>query len=66
MTQMKAILIAGPTASGKTGLAVSIAKMLSGTVINADSMQVYDVLNVMTARPTPARWGKYRICCSAM
>ncbi|PHP67805.1 tRNA (adenosine(37)-N6)-dimethylallyltransferase MiaA [Zhengella mangrovi] len=47
-----AILIAGPTASGKTALAVDLARKHGGLIINADSMQVYDVLNVLTARPT--------------
>jgi tRNA dimethylallyltransferase len=50
----KAILIAGPTASGKSALALSLAETLGGTVINADSMQVYGDLRVITARPTPA------------
>ena len=47
------ILIAGPTASGKSGLALALAGRLGGTVINADSMQVYGELRVLTARPTP-------------
>jgi tRNA dimethylallyltransferase len=50
----KAILIAGPTASGKSALALSLAETLGGAVINADSMQVYGDLRVITARPTPA------------
>jgi tRNA dimethylallyltransferase len=45
------ILIAGPTASGKSGLALALAERLSGTVINADSMQVYRDLRLLTARP---------------
>ncbi|MBR9970114.1 tRNA (adenosine(37)-N6)-dimethylallyltransferase MiaA [Magnetospirillum sulfuroxidans] len=49
-----AIVIAGPTASGKSGLALAIARAFNGTVINADSMQVYDVLRVVTARPSQA------------
>ncbi len=48
---LNAIVIAGPTASGKTGLAVRTAKLIGGPVINADSMQVYDLLSVITARP---------------
>ena len=48
------ILIAGPTASGKSALALRLAERLGGTVINADSMQVYRDLRVITARPTPA------------
>ena len=46
-----AILIAGPTASGKSAAALAIAERFSGTVINADSMQVYRELAVLTARP---------------
>jgi tRNA dimethylallyltransferase len=46
------VLIAGPTASGKSALAVTLAKELGGTIINADSMQVYRDLRVITARPT--------------
>jgi tRNA dimethylallyltransferase len=49
-----AILIAGPTTSGKSALALALAEKLGGTVINADSMQVYRDLRVITARPTPA------------
>src|SRR5712671_2328171 len=52
MLQPNAILIAGPTASGKSALALALAEQLSGTVINADSMQVYRDLHVITARPT--------------
>ncbi|WP_421593582.1 tRNA (adenosine(37)-N6)-dimethylallyltransferase MiaA [Shinella sp. M27] len=48
-----AILITGPTASGKSALAVRLAAEHGGVVINADSMQVYDTLNVLTARPRP-------------
>ena len=49
----KAVLIAGPTASGKSALALAIAQKNGGVVINADSMQVYRDLRVITARPTP-------------
>lgn len=49
----KAILIAGPTASGKSAAALALASRLRGTIINADSMQVYRELSVLTARPTP-------------
>ncbi len=52
-----AILIAGPTASGKTALAVSIAKKLNGAVINADSMQVYADLDILSARPSVQEQG---------
>ena len=47
------ILIAGPTASGKTALALEMASRHCGAVINADSMQVYRELRILTARPTP-------------
>jgi tRNA dimethylallyltransferase len=47
------VLIAGPTASGKSALAVGLAKEIGGTVVNADSMQVYRDLRIITARPTP-------------
>ncbi|MCB1519120.1 MAG: tRNA (adenosine(37)-N6)-dimethylallyltransferase MiaA [Hyphomicrobiaceae bacterium] len=49
-----AILIAGPTASGKSGIALAIAKARGGVVINADSMQVYRELRILTARPSRA------------
>lgn len=49
-----AVLIAGPTASGKSAAALALAEQLRGVVINADSMQVYSELRVLTARPTPA------------
>lgn len=48
-----AILIAGPTASGKSALAVALAERLGGTIINADSMQVYGDLRILSARPGP-------------
>lgn len=48
----KAVLIAGPTASGKSALALELAQSVGGIVINADSMQVYRDLRVITARPT--------------
>jgi tRNA dimethylallyltransferase len=50
----KAILIAGPTASGKSAVALAIAEGLGGTVINADSMQLYRELRILTARPSEA------------
>jgi tRNA dimethylallyltransferase len=49
-----AILIAGPTASGKSALALALAERLGGEIINADSMQVYEGLRVLTARPSAA------------
>ena len=47
----KIILIAGPTASGKSNFAINLAKKVNGEIINADSMQVYKELNILTARP---------------
>lgn len=49
---MKAVLIAGPTASGKSALALELAQKTGGIVINTDSMQVYRDLRIITARPT--------------
>lgn len=49
----RAIIVAGPTCSGKSALALHLAQQLGGTVINADSMQVYRELRILTARPTP-------------
>jgi tRNA dimethylallyltransferase len=48
-----ALLIAGPTASGKSALALKLARKLGGTVVNCDSMQVYRDLSIITARPAP-------------
>ena len=50
-SQSKIILIAGPTASGKSNFAVRLAKKIDGEIINADSMQVYRQLRILTARP---------------
>ncbi|HWP15188.1 MAG TPA: tRNA (adenosine(37)-N6)-dimethylallyltransferase MiaA [Xanthobacteraceae bacterium] len=52
MRQPEAILIAGPTASGKSALALALAEAIGGTIVNADSMQVYRDLRIITARPT--------------
>ena len=48
-----ALLIAGPTASGKSAVALALARRLGGVVINADSMQVYSDLRILSARPSP-------------
>ncbi len=50
----RAVLIAGPTASGKSALALALAERHRGVIINADSMQVYRDLAILTARPDPA------------
>ena len=52
-----AVLIAGPTASGKSSLALRLAQMVDGVIINADSMQIYDQLSILSARPTEAEMG---------
>ena len=49
----KIILISGPTASGKSSFAINLAKKIKGEIINADSMQVYKQLKVLSARPNP-------------
>ncbi|MBV9813456.1 MAG: tRNA (adenosine(37)-N6)-dimethylallyltransferase MiaA, partial [Acetobacteraceae bacterium] len=49
----RALIVAGPTASGKSLLALRLAQNLGGAVINADAMQCYRELRVLTARPTP-------------
>lgn len=50
----RALLIMGPTASGKSALAIAAAQKLGGEIVNADSMQVYADLRVLSARPSPA------------
>jgi tRNA dimethylallyltransferase len=50
-SQSKIILIAGPTASGKSNFAARLAKKIDGEIINADSMLVYRQLKILTARP---------------
>ena len=47
----KIILISGPTASGKSKFAIQLAKKINGEVINADSMQIFKELKILTARP---------------
>jgi tRNA dimethylallyltransferase len=51
----RAVLIAGPTASGKSALALALAEKIDGVIVNADSMQVYRDLRVITARPSAAQ-----------
>ena len=51
--QRPVLVVTGPTASGKSALALDLARELGGTVINADSMQVYRELRILTARPSP-------------
>ena len=48
--QKKVILVAGPTASGKSKLAIKLAKHLNGEIINADSMQIYREISILTSK----------------
>jgi len=48
------VLLAGPTASGKSKLATELSKIINGEIINADSMQVYKELKILTSRPSPS------------
>ena len=48
----KIIIIAGPTASGKTSLSIKVCKALGGEVVSADSMQIYKTLDIGTAKPS--------------
>ena len=52
--KQKVIIIAGPTASGKSGLAIKVAQKIKGEIVNADAFQVYEGLRVLTARPSLA------------
>ena len=49
----KMYVVAGPTASGKSAFSLRLAKAVNGTIINADSLQVYEDVPILTARPTP-------------
>ena len=56
----KIILISGPTASGKSNFAIKLAKKIDGEIINADSMQVYKELKILSARPDPKNYQKIK------
>jgi tRNA dimethylallyltransferase len=56
----KIILISGPTASGKSNFAIKFAKKINGEIINADSMQVYKELKILSARPNPKDYKKIK------
>ena len=56
----KIILIAGPTASGKSNFSIKLAKKINGEIINADSMQVYKELKILSARPNPKNYQKIK------
>ena len=53
MNKPKVVVIAGPTASGKSKLAVELAKRIDGEIISADSMQIYKDMNIGTAKIMP-------------
>lgn len=66
----RALIIAGPTCSGKSALALDLAQRMNGTVVNADSMQVYRELRILTARPSMedealAPHALYGVCAAA-
>ena len=52
MSKPKVIVICGPTASGKTALSIELAKTINGEIVSADSMQIYEDMNIGTAKPT--------------
>ena len=56
----KIILISGPTASGKSNFAICLAKKVNGEIINADSMQIYKELKILSARPFPKNYQKIK------
>ena len=56
----KIILISGPTASGKSSFAIKIAKKIDGEIVNADSMQIYKQLKILSARPDPKLYQKIK------
>ena len=51
--EKKVILLAGPTASGKSKLAIKLAQHFNGEIINADSMQIYKEISILTSKPNP-------------
>ena len=56
----KIVLIYGPTASGKSDFAIKLAKKIKGEIVNADSMQVYKELKILTARPQKKNFNKIK------
>ena len=56
----KIVLISGPTASGKSDFSIKLAKKIGGEIINADSMQVYKQLKILSARPDPKTYKKVK------
>ena len=68
MAKPDVIVVTGPTACGKSALALAFAEARGGTVINADAMQTYDAFPILTAQPTRARNARARrtrstACC---
>ena len=57
----KIILISGPTASGKSDFSIKLAKKINSEIINADSMQVYKELKILSARPNSKDYQKVKI-----
>ena len=56
----KMVLISGPTASGKSSFAIKLAKKIKGEIINADSMQIYKQLKILSARPNPKNYQRIK------
>ena len=56
----KIILLAGPTASGKSKLAIHLAKKINGEIINADSMQIYKEFSILSSRPRKSEMKKIK------
>ena len=56
----KIVLISGPTAAGKSSFAIKVAKKVDGEIINADSMQIYKQLKILSARPDPKKYDKIK------
>ena len=56
----KIVLISGPTASGKSNFAIKLAKKIGGEIINADSMQIYKQIKILSARPDPKQYQKIK------
>ena len=56
----KLLLLAGPTASGKSNLAIKLAKKLNGEIINADSMQVFKEFSILSSRPSSSQTKKIK------
>ena len=62
MKKIPVIAVVGPTASGKTSLSINIAKKFSGQVVSADSMQIYEKMDIATAKPTAEEMRHFLDC----